>query len=51
MFLYMKKILMFIVALAATVHVYAQMPGRLEFVGDGSFWLPAMADAITPMMI
>ena len=35
---------MFIVALAATVHVSAQMPGRLEFVGDGSFWLPAMYD-------
>lgn len=44
MFLYMKKVIMFIVALAATVHVSAQMPGRLEFVGDGSFWLPAMSD-------
>lgn len=40
----MKKILMLIVALAATFNAMAQMPGNLQFVGKGEFYLPQMME-------
>ncbi|MCM1077966.1 MAG: hypothetical protein NC344_07365 [Bacteroidales bacterium] len=40
----MKNILMFVVALVATVDVSAQLPGKLQFVADGTFYLSAMKE-------